>query len=115
MPIGLIILSIALFAMGEKLSDSKKKSFARVAGDVMIFSGLTGMLVGLLGTLFYSAIAVREYLKWPRTIMVYVFTGVFLGLLWLIIYLRNRKIANPMRGLLEVDEQAARSRTSIVA
>lgn len=65
--------------------------------------------------IFYSVIATQEYLGWPRTVAIFASSLITLGLLWWIIRIRNRAMANPLRGLLAADEQAARNRTSIFA
>ncbi len=113
--IGLVPLSIGIMVLDQVLSSTSESSgnfdhiemFENVGGWVLIAA------VGLL--LFYSAIATREHLGWLITIVVFGPTLIILSLLWWIVDARNRAIANPMRGLLEVDEQAARNRTSIIA
>ena len=108
-PIILIPLSIACLALLIRRDDIA--SFEAAVGIAAVIGFLTG--VGTL--LFYSSIAVREYLGWGRTAVIFVPTFIVLCLLWLIVGARGRAIANPLRGLLEVDERAARSRTSIIA
>jgi hypothetical protein len=84
---------------------------AGIAGIIFV----TATLASVSLTLFYSALLVSEVWSWHvASVLFFVVFGLILTLALVVRY-RNRAFANPLRGLLEVDEDAARSRTSIIA
>jgi len=109
--IGLVPLSIGSLVLSDLLTGA----VVIFADDVFFFGGVFGLILDLGLLLFYCAIAIREHWGWTVTASIFAPTLIIIGLMWWIVNARNRAIANPLRGLLEVDEQAARNRTSIVA
>jgi hypothetical protein len=104
--IALVPLSIVFFIIALQID---------VLFDPAMYACLWGLAAGVGLLVFFAAIAVRQHSGWAITAVVFALTLMILSFLWRIVYARNLAIANPMRGLLEVDEQAARNRTSIVA
>lgn len=108
-PIGIVAyFVIAGILLGDRLEDLTSSKFMENVNMLALF-----LLIGL--ALFYGALALREHWGWSRAVSTFVVTTVALSLLWWIISARRRTVANPMRGLLEIDDQATRNRTSIVA
>ena len=66
-------------------------------------------------TIFYASVGIRQYLGWEAAIGVISFAAIVVCVLGLILRRRTLAAANPLRGLLEIDEAAARHRTSIIA
>jgi hypothetical protein len=89
---------------------------ADIFGDILAFLTILIPGLSLLGLIvFYAAVAIREYWGWFAAAGIIAIPTIALGLVWLLVKRRNDALANPLRGLLEVDERAARSRTSIIA
>jgi hypothetical protein len=107
----IIPVTIAFGALGTFLEEG---SFDTLSG-IAFAAAAIGIFVAAGVLLFYSIIGMYEFLGWRTTALITAITVIVLGLLWWVVHIRNRRIANPMRGLLEVDEQDARNRTSIVA
>jgi NACHT domain-containing protein len=107
----IIPVTIALGVLATLLEESTHDALAEGA---FIGVGL-GAFTGGGFLLLCSIIGMYEFLGWRIAALITGITVIVLGLLWWIVYIQKRRMANPMRGLLEVDEQDARNRTSIVA